>query len=183
MSGETSTNRTIRLLRAMAITLALFSAAQWATSRGDEGAASEARRIHERMETLFRNWDRGLFGSRRFHRRELESFLAARVGQKIATGFDYPLVHPEALSAGSFRCGFRYGAWLEVRGEMSEADLRALAGGEASRPSRWWRLPLLVSLEGRLRRFRLDDGPPRTVIIVLEDLRPVSPRGEPPHTP
>lgn len=168
------------LFRVIAISLLLVSMGEWTHLKGAEttgSADSEAHRIRRSMEKHYRNWDRGLFGSRRFYRRELESFLSGSVGEKIATGFDYPLVYPEALTARRFACKFRYGVWLEVRGELSESDLKALAGGEAAGPPRWWRVPLLVSFEGKLKRFRLDDGPPRSVVIVLEDLRPVSSRG------
>lgn len=166
------------LLRVLAITLLCVSMGEWTHLKGAETtvpADPEARRILRTMETHYRNWDRGLFGSRRFYRRELESFLSGRVGEKIATGFDYPLVYPEAITARRFMCKFRYGAWLEVRGELSESDLKTIAGKEAAGPQRWWRVPLLVSFEGKLKRFRLDDGPLRSVVIVLEGLRPVSP--------
>ncbi len=171
---------TDHLLRVLAISLLFVSVGEMTHLKGAETtgpADSEAHRIRRMMQTHYRNWDRGLFGSRRFYRRELENFLSGRVGEKIATAFDYPLVYPEALTARRFACTFRYGAWLEVRGELSEPDLITIAGGEAAGPPRWWRGPVLVSFEGKLKRFRLDDGPPRSVVIVLEDLQPVSPRG------
>ncbi len=167
------TNLTLTL--AIALLLPLFPG-ESPPARGAEGISavdSDAHKARRRMEVLYRRWDDGLFGSRRFHRRELQAYLADRIGRRIATGYDYPLVFPEVLTGRRFRCGFRYGAWLEVRGEIGEAGLAALSEGGLPAPSTWWRTPVLISLEGKLKRFRLDDGPPRVVVIVLDDLRPV----------
>lgn len=170
------------LTPAIVLLLSMFSG-ESPPAMGAEGTAvvdSAAHQTRRRIEVLYRRWDDGLFGSRRFHRRELQAYLAGGVGERIATGYDYPLIYPEVLAERRFRCRFRYGDWLEISGEIDEAGLRALSGGGLPEPSRWWRGPVLVSLEGKLKRFRLDDGPPRRVVVVLGDLRPGLPKGSAP---
>ncbi len=165
----------LSLFLAAALLLSLFPG-ESPTVTGAEGIStvdSAEHRARRRTEVLYRRWDDGLFGSRRFYRRELQAHLADCIGRKFATGYDYPLIYPEVLVERRFRCRFRYASWLEVRGEIGADDLGALSGGGLPKPSQWWRGPVLVSLEGKLKRFRLDDGPPRTVVVVLEDLRPV----------
>ncbi|HSV95537.1 MAG TPA: hypothetical protein VLM75_01240 [Spirochaetota bacterium] len=174
----------LSLILATALLLSLFPGESPPVT-GAEGIAtvdSAAHQVRRRAEVLYRRWDDGLFGSRRFYRRELQAHLADGIGRSFATGYDYPLIFPEVLTERRFRCRFRYGSWLEISGEIGTADLGTLSGGDLPKPSQWWRGPVLVSLEGKLRRFRLDDGPPRAVVVVLEDMRPVLSKGPAPTT-
>ena len=153
----------LSLFLAAALLLSLFPG-ESPTVTGAEGIStvdSAEHRARRRTEVLYRRWDDGLFGSRRFYRRELQAHLADCIGRKFATGYDYPLIYPEVLVERRFRCRFRYASWLEVRGEIGADDLGALSGGGLPKPSQWWRGPVLVALEsgpdGSIRRCHPHD--------------------------
>lgn len=138
---------------------------------GDEPAHRDGFETYARIETLYRNWDRGLFGSRRFHRRELYALLLESLGKTISTNHDYVLFYPELQYDKVFRCTLSCGNWLWIVGTVDAESLKALAGDGSSPPSTWWRTGRLVSISGRIVKFSLRDSSPRRVVLHLEGIR------------
>ena len=138
---------------------------------GDGQAHRDGFETYARIETLYRKWDRGLFGSRGFHRRELHAFLLESLGKTISTNHDYLLLYPELQYDKMFRCTLSYGNWLWIVGTVDAESLKALAGGGSSPPWTWWRTGRLVSVSGRIVKFSLRDSAPRRVVLHLEGIR------------
>jgi len=138
---------------------------------GSEPAHRDGFETYARIETLYRNWDRGLFGSRGFHRRELHAFLLESLGKTISTNHDYLLLYPELQYDKVFRCTLSYGNWLWIVGAVDEGSLKALSGDASSTPSTWWRTGRLVSVSGKIVKFSLRDSAPRRVVLHLEGIR------------
>ncbi len=136
------------------------------TGRRDDGFGTYAR-----IEILYREWDRGYFVSRKFHRRELSDLLRESVGKTIRTNHDYVLLYPELQYDKLFRCTLSYGSWLWIVGTVDAEDVKRMAGDGSSAPSTWWRTGRLVSISGRIVKFSLRDSPPRRVVLYLEGIK------------
>jgi hypothetical protein len=125
--------------------------------------------IYREIRKRFAAYNRGLFGSRPYYRRELYDYLAGNIGNEILTDYDYLLVFPD-IERGEFHCRLNSGSWLVIRGSVDLDSLKKATGGSDRALSTWWRSNRLVAVRGAIRRFRISDGEPRALTLVLKKI-------------
>lgn len=121
------------------------------------------------------NWRDGLFGSRGYHRRVLNDHLVGLLGKSVKTGYDYYLESPVKADNTRLRFVLFHGSWLYLDGKVSKESIREVVGDDPSILLSWWRSRKLLSVSGRIKRFRIDDWE-RKIYIILDDVR-VAARG------
>lgn len=121
------------------------------------------------------NWRDGLFGSRSYNRRVLNDHLVGLLGKSVKTGYDYYLESPVKADDTRLRFVLFHGSWLYLDGKVSKESIREAVGDDPSILLSWWRSRKLLSVSGRIKRFRIDDWE-RKIYIVLDDVR-VAARG------
>jgi hypothetical protein len=121
------------------------------------------------------NWRDGLFGSRGYHRRVLYDHLVGLLGKSVKTGYDYYLESPVKADDTRLRFVLFHGSWLFLDGKVSKESIREVVGDDPSILLSWWRSRKLLSVSGKIKRFRIDDWE-RKIFISLDDVR-VAARG------
>ncbi len=160
---------------AAAVLTAVFLCPGYGPLRGaDPGDADlrEARALCRRLETLWRNWHEGLYGSRRHHETALKTYLYTLMGREIATDRVYYLSLEGGHGYGiRLYTPFAHSRWLRIEGPVNEQSIRDITGGDPAKVLSWWRDGPLVAARGTVRDYRLFSNPGGyTVVIVLKEI-------------
>jgi len=106
------------------------------------------------LREMYSKWREGLFGSRKANERLLRMFLVDLLYKEFETEPDYFLVSPDGILDKRVTCKFRYGKWLYIHGEVDVQHIKDLVEGDPDLLKTWWRSTNLLSVSGRMRRFR-----------------------------
>ncbi|HPJ36889.1 MAG TPA: hypothetical protein PLT75_00450 [Spirochaetota bacterium] len=152
------------------------------THVGDYGASEILRLPHIFAETnkketanfielhsLYLKWSSGLFGSRKYYRQKMYMHLMDLLDKYIKTGFDYYLESPEAVYDTRLRFVFYNGNWLYIEGEANKESIKKITGKNPEILLHWWRSRKLLSVSGKIRRYRIDDWD-RKIHVFLDDM-------------
>jgi len=152
------------------------------TNVGDYGASEILRLPHifaenNKKETanfielhsLYLKWSSGLFGSRQYYRQKMYMHLMDLLDKYIKTGFDYYLESPEAVYDTRLRFVFYNGNWLYIEGEANKESIKKITGNNPEMLLHWWRSRKLLSVSGKIRRYRIDDWD-RKIHVFLDDM-------------
>ncbi|HPQ51944.1 MAG TPA: hypothetical protein PK253_01745 [Spirochaetota bacterium] len=152
------------------------------TNVGDYGASEILRLPHIFAETnkketanfielhsLYLKWSSGLFGSRKYYRQKMYMHLMDLLDKYIKTGFDYYLESPEAVYDTRLRFVFYNGNWLYIEGEANKESIKKITGNNPEMLLHWWRSRKLLSVSGKIRRYRIDDWD-RKIHVFLDDM-------------
>lgn len=113
-------------------------------------------------------WVDGMFGSTKFCENELSALCDASTGSRIVSPYSYVIVTPYDTGKVSFRCSFVCESWLEIEGYVDRpqfAKLHAAAAGHSG----MWRSAALVSISGKIKKFRLDSSSGSKRLILFLD--------------
>jgi hypothetical protein len=113
-------------------------------------------------------WIEGLFGSAKVRANELESLCDGSRGSLLITPYSYIMVSPYTTGSIGFVCSFNFESWLVIQGYVENAQLVPLRAARVS-GSQWWRSAALVSISGKIRKFRLDSSPDGKRLILFLD--------------
>lgn len=138
---------------------------------------SEARAETDKKETtnfielhsLYMKWSSGLFGSRKYYRQKVYMHLMTLLDKYIKTGYDYYLESPEAVYDTRLRFVFYNGNWLYIEGNANKESIKEIVGDNPEMLLHWWRTRRLLSVSGRIRRYRIDDWD-RKIYVFLDDM-------------
>jgi len=144
------------LRRGFFLTIVLFSLAAGYRDNCLPQDISEPRKNYYRLEELYTKWNEGLFGSRKYYGRLLEHYLNGIIGKVIETDYDYLLLSPEVAADGGVRCIVQYDQWLTLHGVINGESLKEAVGSDKGLMKRWWRSGILLSISGKVRKFRID---------------------------
>lgn len=114
------------------------------------------------------DWIDGLFGSAKFRETQLSDLCDDSRGERIVTPYSYVLVSPYDTVGSGFVCTFTFESWLVIQGYVEPAQLLPLHAAR-SEGSSWWRAASLVSISGKIRKFRLDSYPDGKRLILFLD--------------
>lgn len=103
----------------------------------------------------YTKWHEGLWGSRTYNKHELEDFLKTLKGKFITTPREFMLLVPESLAEPRVICNFKTCRWLKIYGPLDRKSLDLLVKNNPSLLKNWWRSRKLLSIKGRIRKFRL----------------------------
>lgn len=128
---------------------------------------------YKELESLFRKWDDGFCGSRKFYKNKLREYLYGKIRQGIVTDYNYMFVFPEVLDVYTpkFYCRLRYGRWLHIAGPIDPESFKSLIGDDRSVVRKWWRSKRLLSLYGKIVRFKLEERDKRSVILYFDSIK------------
>jgi hypothetical protein len=147
-----------------------FPPAVYAEERENQFDFRSSFETYRDIERLYRKWEAGLFGSRGYYRRKLHSLLVDSIGKGVVTDYNYVQLFPEALHQGRFHCRLEYGSWLIVSGPVDSQSLARAAGEDPALAKSAWRSGRLLSIFGKIKKFRLEESP-RGVTLVLDVVR------------
>jgi hypothetical protein len=160
------------LTPALCIMLMLFSG-----GRGDGGDPLFSRELppgldkYLQLYRLYEKWHAGLFGSRKFHEYFLKEYLRSLIGQEIRTDYDYHLLSPADPEDLKVACNLEQCRWLYLFGEIKAESLRDAVNKDSTVLRSWWRRTILLSVSGRVKKFRLGKDPRGdTIELYLEDM-------------
>ncbi len=121
------------------------------------GGKSEAGPVanYYNLKKHYTRWHEGLWGSRTYNEHELEDFLKTLRGKFIATPREFMLLVPESLEKPRVICKFKTCRWLKIYGPLDRKSLEVLVKKNPSLLKNWWRSRKLLSIKGRIRKFRL----------------------------
>ncbi|MCP4138360.1 MAG: hypothetical protein GY754_45785 [bacterium] len=120
----------------------------------EEKELSEGFKNYYMLEGIFNKWQDGFFGSKTHHRKSLHWQLVNLLGKPIQTPHNYIMVSPEGLFEKKMRCKLRYDRWLYIHGKLDIESVKKIIGKDSNIIKQWWRTTRLVSLSGKLRKFR-----------------------------
>jgi len=111
-------------------------------------------------------WRSALPGGGPLYRRELITLLAAQRKKSLVTGYDFILYDPGYNPRQTFRCRVGSEEGVIVEAPLSAEQIASLKG---SPDGVLWRSRSMVSIEGTLRRFRVDAAPGREDLVLTLD--------------
>ena len=114
------------------------------------------------------DWIGGLFGSTKFRETALSDLCDDSRGERIVTPYSYVLVSPYDTVGSGFVCTFTFESWLVIQGYVEPKQLLPFQAAR-SEGSTWWRAASLVSIAGKIRKFRLDSSPDGKRLILFLD--------------
>lgn len=114
------------------------------------------------------DWIDGLFGSAKFRESALSDLCDESRGERLVTPYSYVLVAPYDTVSSGFVCTFTFESWLVIQGYVEPRQLLPLHAAR-SEGSSWWRAASLVSISGKIRKFRLDSFPDGKRLILFLD--------------
>ena len=147
-----------------------FPPAVYAEERGDQFDFKSSFETYRDIERLYRKWEAGMFGSRGYYRRKLYSLLVDSIGKGVVTDYNYVHLFPGDLQRGRFHCRLEYGRWLTISGPVDSQSLARAAGKDPASLRSAWRSGRLVSIFGKIKKFRIEERP-RGVTLVLDVIR------------
>lgn len=138
-----------------------------------DAAAAEAKKdlpnaLYLTIEKHALDWIDGLFGSAKFRETALFDLCDDSRGERIVTPYSYVLVSPYDTVGSGFVCTFTFESWLVIQGYVEPKQLLPLHAAR-SEGSTWWRAASLVSIAGKIRKFRLDSSPDGKRLILFLD--------------
>jgi len=140
------------------------------------GGKSEAGPVanYYNLKKHYTKWHEGLWGSRKYNEHELEDFLKTLKGKFIATPREFMLLVPESLIKPRVICRFKTCRWLKIYGPLDRKRLEVLVKKNPSLLKNWWRSRKLLSIKGRIRKFRLTRDASGDIIEVwLKEILPL----------
>lgn len=155
-----------RFLSAASFFLAVFSAAGDIQAAETENDPPNA--LYLSIEKHALDWIDGLFGSTKFRETALSDMCDDSRGERIVTPYSYVLVSPYDTVGSGFVCTFTFESWLVIQGYVEPKQLLPLHAAR-SKGSSWWRAASLVSISGKIRKFRLDSSPDGKRLILFLD--------------
>ena len=124
------------------------------------------------LERLHAGWSEDVFGKGPYYRRVLYYYLVDKIGEEILTDYSYVLISPESIYRREVRCTLSYGRWLKIIGNIEVANIKNIIGDDIQVLKRWWRSGRLLSIQGRIVRFRIEDDEwGKSVILHLKNIR------------
>ena len=121
------------------------------------------------LHSLYLKWSSGLFGSRKYYRQKMYMHLMSLLDQYIKTGYDYYLESPEAVYDTRLRFVLFNGNWLYIEGNVNKESIKKITGDNPEMLLHWWRTRKLLSVSGKIRRYRIDDWD-RKIHVFLDDM-------------
>jgi hypothetical protein len=114
-------------------------------------------------------WEDGLFGSMNFCAADLDRFLDSSRGAIVVSPYSFILVSPYDTGSAGFACTFEYESWLVISGYVPREQVARIRALSLKEREGWWRSASLVSISGKIRKFRLDSSPDRKRLILFLD--------------
>ncbi len=131
------------------------------------------------LQKHYQSWHDGYFGSRHYHEGKLRRFLLKLLGKEVTTENDFTLVTPVGNDDRSVVCVFQTYRWLYVHGDLDGESLKNAVGKDFAALSEWERSRILVSLTGKIKKFKLDwDARGDTIHLYLEKITVLSDSGK-----
>ena len=127
-------------------------------SKKVESSSERTIRYHK-LQNLYIKWNDGLFGSRKYYQNRLKEYLNNLFKKEIQTGFSYILLSPEGAVDKKVHCKVQFGRWLQIYGELDVNSVNKVIGKNKDILRKWWRTNMLVSISGKVRKYRLDKDP------------------------
>jgi hypothetical protein len=133
-----------------------------------------AQQLYRDIEKIGMKWNDGLFGSTRFHERELADFLYSVMGRQIESPLGFVMVKPFATGTKSMNCDMYYTRWLQIRGIIDRDQIAKLKAERRDKSSDWEQSGIMIRISGKLRKFTLDRYQDEKRLILTVDGMKVS---------
>ena len=131
----------------------------------------EATANYLELEKLYIKWRDGLFGSRRYRKRLLVEYLVSKIGSEIITDYNYIVNLLEVENNRRIHCNLIYQRWLRIIGKIEVESAKKLFRNHPELLKEWSRSGTLLSVYGKIRKFRLDrDRRGYVVILYLDNI-------------
>ncbi|GAF88089.1 unnamed protein product [marine sediment metagenome] len=129
----------------------------------------ESQKRYFELYKLYVKWNKGLFGSRKFHEGFLKKYLIKMLGKEIQTDFDFIVKAPDGVFDNTVICKGRFGKWLHIKGKLDPKTLKEVGKKHKGIYKKWWRTNILIAISGRVRKFRLDWDKYGDIIVLYLD--------------
>ena len=108
-----------------------------------------------KLRKIYSKWKEGLFGSRKYNERLLKEFLHNLIYKEIKTDYSYAFASPYGARDRDIKCRFSYCQWLIFHGKIDLKGLEKILNNDKTAIKRWWRSKKLLSVSGKVMKFRL----------------------------
>ncbi len=110
------------------------------------------------IQEMYKNWNFGLFGSRKLYRNRLNRLLTDMIGADIQTGGDYKVLIPDVFEKRYYSSDLYNYNWLQIHGPADDASLKWFAEKGNDYIKEVERNKYLFFLSGKIRKFRITES-------------------------
>jgi len=137
-----------------------------------EDLSDKKRDNYLQLKRMYDKWDSGLFGSRKYYKKQLYRLLTDMIGADIQTGRDYKISIPDILEKKYYSSDLYNQNWLHIHGAADISSIKEFAEKGSDYIKEVERNKYLFFLSGRIEKFRIiETGYGRTVHIYLDSVR------------
>ena len=142
-------------------------------NHGDsEDISSKGRINYYELKEAYDKWDLGLYGSRKYYRRRLNSLLTQKIGAYIRTEMDYNISIYDLVEKKYYASDLYNHKWLHIYGEPDRESLKYLLGKGDSFIKDAELKKYLFFISGKIRKFKIDDSDyGRSIHLYLESVK------------
>ena len=124
------------------------------------------------LKEAFDNWDLGLYGSRKYYRRRLNSFLTKKIGEYIRTEMDYKISIYDLVEKKYYSSDLYNQKWLHIHGEADKESLKYLIGKGDNFIRDMELKKYLFFISGKIKTFRIRESDyGRSIHLYLESVK------------
>jgi hypothetical protein len=133
---------------------------------------TEAYKNFINLKKLYLRWNEGLLKNKRSYRRFIYKYLISIVDKEILTDYDYVLISPEGRYEKELTCKFLLEKWLRIKGDIKQETLAKIIEKNPGLLTNWWRSKKLLSVQGKVKDFKLESDQLGEIIILhLTDIK------------
>ena len=142
-------------------------------NQGDcEDLSSKGRINYYELKEAFDKWDAGLYGSRKYYRRRLNSLLNQKIGAYIRTEMDYKISSSALVGKKYYASDLYDHKWLHIHGAVDKESLKYLLGKGDNFIKDAELKKYLFFISGKIRKFWIHESDyGRSIHLYLESVK------------
>ncbi len=133
--------------------------------------------LYVNLHSLYVRWSDNNYGSGKYYRKAIYSFLLDSLGSSITTDYDFILAYPYEMANNKVGSKFLISDWLIISCQIPPEDLFNQYKSKKENPGKFWNNKLLISISGKITKFRLIDDNDLTdnrkdnrIVLYLDDV-------------
>ena len=142
-------------------------------SHGDcEDLSSIGRLNYYELKEAFDKWDLGLYGSRKYYRSRLNSFLTKKIGAYVMTEMDYKISVYDLVEKKYYSSDLYNHKWLHIHGEADKESLKYLIEKWDNYIKDIELKKYLFFISGKIKKFKIHESDyGRSIHLYLESVK------------
>jgi hypothetical protein len=116
------------------------------------------RLYYYELKEVFDKWDLGLYGSRKYYGKRLNTFLTKKIGSYLHTEMDYKISVYDMLEKNYDSSDLYNHKWLHIHGEVDKKSLKLLLERGDNFIENVELRKYLFFISGKIKGFRIHDS-------------------------